>query len=829
METSELIATIETLHVDARERGLFFQTCEDESLCGPKITIGGRPLLSFGSCSYLGLEHHRALVGTAHEMLRRYGTQFASSRGYLSAPPYPELEATLGTIFGGHAVTCQTTTLAHQAAFDVLLTEQDAMVLDHQVHYSVQRAATLARAGGATVELVRHEELERAVEVVRELAKTHRTVWFATDGITSMYGDLAPVELLQEILDVADNVRLYIDDAHGMSWCGKFGRGSILSRLPLTERMVVATSLAKAFGAGGAALVFSDPREKERVRMCGGPMVFSGPLQPPLLGAALGSARLHLTPELETLQARLADRVAYAKRTVLEAGLPLLVDNEVPIVFVRCGLPRVSAEVAQRLTDDGLYVNVSMYPAVPMRRSGIRCGITADHTHEDIDRLVASLSQHVPAVLAEEGVDREQLDRLFEKTAVSTRHRRGLAQLIAAHPTATDRADRRAPSVEVMELPPERLSVEVHSSIEAVDPLEWDRLLGARAHCSWASMQACERIFNADREASEHQQDYDYVIVRDGERPVAATVFTTGLLKDDMLMRTTVSEAVERRRMQEPYFLTSRATQAGTALSEGDHVFLERDGPWRAGLRRLVETAEDIRRTRGSEILLLRDIDRDDAVLESALLGEGLLAIPMPTTYELDVTWSDAEALVQGLSSKRRRRVARGVLELAKGTEVQIWEPGRPTERLYELYRAVASRGSRINGFALPSDVFEHLLTSKAWDVGAISQRGDPDRTPIACWAAHHHGDVYAPLIAGLDYDFLAPLQIYKQLLFQILERARQRGASVVRLGMTADLEKQRWGAAGKEVAVYGQSNAEYNASLLRQLVAEEGMGKAPA
>ncbi|MCA9610551.1 MAG: aminotransferase class I/II-fold pyridoxal phosphate-dependent enzyme, partial [Myxococcales bacterium] len=623
METSEIIDTIQVLHGDARRRGLFFQTCEDETLRGRRVTIGGQPMISFGSCSYLSLEHHPALIAGAHEMLDRYGTQFASSRGYLSATPYPELEDRLSEIFGGYAVTCQTTTLAHQAAFDVFLTERDAIVLDHQVHFSVQRAATLARAGGARVELVRHEELERAVDVVRELAPHHRTVWFATDGITSMYGDLAPVELLQEILDVADNVRLYVDDAHGMSWCGERGRGSILSRFPLNERIVVATSLAKAYGAGGAALVFSDEAERERVRLCGGPMVFSGPLQPPLLGAALASAKLHLTPELDELQAQLAERVAYANRRVIEAGLPLLVDNEVPILFIRCGLPRVSAEVAQRLSQDGVYVNVSMYPSVPMRRSGIRCGITVTHSHEDIDALVAALQRHLPAVLAEEGVSREELDRLFEKTAVSQRFdkaHRGLAELVASHAEhGAIRFD--GTGIREVEVDPAGLTVERHSSIEDVDREEWDRLLGDRAHCSWAAMRTSEQLFHPGNERAEHRWSYDYVIVRDpSHRPLAATVFTTSLQKDDMLMRSRISEAVEERRTEDPYFLTSWVTQAGTGFSEGEHVYLDRRGPWRAAVSRLIEVGHEIQLERGADMLMLRDLDAEDAELSGTLL-----------------------------------------------------------------------------------------------------------------------------------------------------------------------------------------------------------------
>ena len=132
--------------------------------------MNGQEMLSFGSCSYLGLELDPRLIEGDCDAARRFGTQFSCSRGYLSAPHYQALEASLDQIFGAHALVAPTTTLAHQAAFDALMSEKDAIVVDHQAHQSVHQAANLARVRGAHVELIRHEELERAEECVRALA-----------------------------------------------------------------------------------------------------------------------------------------------------------------------------------------------------------------------------------------------------------------------------------------------------------------------------------------------------------------------------------------------------------------------------------------------------------------------------------------------------------------------------------------------------------------------------------------------------------------------------------------------------------------------------------
>ena len=295
MEMSQILTTVEAIHQDAQRRGLFFQTCADEELKGRQIRIGGRDLVSFSSCSYLGLERHRAVIDGVHDAVERYGVQFSTSRGYLSAPLYGALEEDLSTLMGATALVTPSTTMAHMIALPVLATEKDAIVLDHQAHHSIHMGANQARAGGATVDLVRHDQLDRACEVVARLAKKCRTVWFATDGVFSMYGDLAPIDTLRRILDVAPNVRLYVDDAHGMSWAGQHGRGSFLHRFGMSDRIVLATSFAKGFGAGGGCLVFPTLAEREKVRLSGGPLVFSGPMQPPMMGAVHASAQLHLS------------------------------------------------------------------------------------------------------------------------------------------------------------------------------------------------------------------------------------------------------------------------------------------------------------------------------------------------------------------------------------------------------------------------------------------------------------------------------------------------------------------------------------------------------
>jgi 7-keto-8-aminopelargonate synthetase-like enzyme len=585
MEASERNATVDSIHQEAIQHGIYFLNPDDQELHGRTFVLRGRELLAFASCSYLGLEHHPELVEGVIRSVRRYGTQFSATRGFVSAPSYAELEALLSELFGGHALVCSSTSLGHQAALGVLATEKDAIVLDHQAHYSVHQAAALSRTAGCHVEVVRHGELERALEIIQRLAPQHRTVWFGVDGVYSMYGDTVPVDLLAQALRIAPNVRLYVDDAHGMSWMGKHGRGSFLTRMDFSERIVLATSFAKAFAAGGACLLFATEKERQFVRKTGGPLFFSGPMQPPMLGAAIASARLHLSEEIYEHQARLQERVRLANRLIREAGLPLLVENETPIFFLRLGLPRLAFKVARRMMDEGIYVTPSVYPTVPMRRGGIRLSLTAGHTLEDVTRVIEKLAVHIPAVLAEEGLTVDDVDEEFRNALPGAsgsggRARSSLQELlrrfmfdkesVEPEPAVTGRSPVEGS---------EHLIVERFTSIQQVDKALWNSMLGTVGFISWDSLVMQERVFSGPSEP-EHTWQFLYVLIRDqAGRVLAAAPFTVALCKDDMLMREEVSRRVEERRKQDAYFLSSRALMLGTLLSEGNHLYLDRSGP----------------------------------------------------------------------------------------------------------------------------------------------------------------------------------------------------------------------------------------------------------
>jgi 7-keto-8-aminopelargonate synthetase-like enzyme len=356
---------------------------------GRWLELDGRMLLNFGSCSYLALERRPELRAGTTSAVERYGTQFPFSRAYLSCGLYRELEVLLEEITGRPVVVTQSTTFAHLAALPVLVGENDAVLVDQFAHASIQ--AALSSLPAVPVRTVRHGHIDQVEPLLASLSSAHDRVWLLIDGLYSMLGDCAPYGELEELLARFPKLHLYIDDAHATSWTGTHGRGQALMHLGHHQRVAVVLSLNKAFSAAGGVLALPSRGLARLLRYVAAPLMFSGPIPPPMLGAAVASAELHLSDELPALQAELAARIDHTLARAEALAVPLATRHRTPIFFVPCHSSGHLIATVRKLWLAGFYVCPSAFPAVPVNQPGIRFTITLHNQRDDIDAFLAAL------------------------------------------------------------------------------------------------------------------------------------------------------------------------------------------------------------------------------------------------------------------------------------------------------------------------------------------------------------------------------------------------------------------------------------------------------
>jgi Acetyltransferase (GNAT) domain len=346
----------------------------------------------------------------------------------------------------------------------------------------------------------------------------------------------------------------------------------------------------------------------------------------------------------------------------------------------------------------------------------------------------------------------------------------------------------------------------------------------------WSGLQTFEQVFandSAEHAAPEESWRFDYVLVRDldrGGRPVAGTFFTTALWKDDMLSSAELSAEVEKLRADDPYRLTSRLVAMGSLLTEGDHLYLDRDADWRAALRLVLAKARAVEEETGASGVTLRDLPDEDAELHEFLVAEGFARIPVPTSWERDVDFRGDEEFLASLTSRPRHHQRTKVLALEGAYKVSIAEgggserlPAAELDHLYRLYRNVHSRNLELNVYPLPRRVLDAIAGNPGWEIVTLRLLDGPDE-PVAFVVQHVGPRHVQPLFLGLDYDYVASHGAYQQALWQSVRSAQRLGVERVLFGMAADRHKARFGARPQRQWAYVQTTDTYNSDILDQL-----------
>ena len=130
-------------------------------------------------------------------------------------------------------------------------------------------------------------------------------------------------------------------------------------------------------------------------------MTFAGPIHPPTLGAAVASARIHLSPEHGEMRRRINTQIDLVATQMARHRLPVVSWARTPIWLVRVGDFDRVLEIARRMLADGFYLNVSGFPAVPVGQAGLRFTHTLRNTDDQIVDMLDRLAHHVRDVVGE--------------------------------------------------------------------------------------------------------------------------------------------------------------------------------------------------------------------------------------------------------------------------------------------------------------------------------------------------------------------------------------------------------------------------------------------
>lgn len=792
---NNFIDTVDDVLSGAKKEGVLHLYAEDQSLTGRTIQIKGKKMFHFGTTGYLGLEQDVRLKQAAIEAIDNYGTQFPLSKSYISHPLYAELEEKIEKMYGIPPIITKNSTLGHLAVIPTLIRDEDGVIIDHQVHWSVQNACQLLKLRGIPVEMIRHNQLQMLEDKIKNLSNRCNKIWYMADGVYSMYGDYAPITELLQLSQKYSQLHLYFDDVHGMSWKGKNGTGFVFDSIKtLPENIVVVGTLSKTFGASGATVFCSNEKLRNKIKNFGGPLTFSAQLEPASVGAAIASATIHLSDEINSLQQDLAHKIQYFNELLQKAELPILSQNDSPVFFLGMATPLTAYNFVHRLFKEGFFLNLGIYPAVPIKNTGIRITLSAHNQKEDIKALADAIEYHFPKALEETN---NSLIKIHQAFGIQTK-------------------------IKIKAGKKSDLYCQEKNTIKAIDAKLWNKLMGTQNLLDYEGMLYLESCFSTHKDIT-NQFDFYYYTIRDqNDEVILMTFFTFGIWKDDMLTTESVSRQLEEIRKSNPMYLTSKILSMGCLFTEGKHYYDQPKHPQaEKALQLLLDVVEEKYNALQADRLILRDF-KEDNHWNKSIQNQGYFKINMPDSCILqNEPWSTYEEFADSLSSRSKKHFKKEILAYENHYHVAIKQQLSDEEmkRAHQLYKNVQAHNLAINTFPYTIEIFENMNNCKNWEFIVLSLKAQQELSFVGIMFCYKNTpNAYVPELIGMDYNWAKEYHLYRQLLFQTIKRANQLGISNIDFGLSATFEKRKLGASIIPKVAYIQARDNYVLELLNTL-----------
>ncbi|ALL13242.1 serine palmitoyltransferase [Caulobacter henricii] len=345
--------------------------------------IDGRPTILLGTNNYLGLTFDAESIAASVKAVQERGTGTTGSRiANGSFEAHVELEQALAKFYRRkHAMVFTTGYQANLGVLSTLVGRGDHLILDADSHASIYDGS---RLGHAEVIRFRHNDPEDLYKRLRRMKDLPGERLIVVEGIYSMIGDTAP---LKEIAAVKRELGGYllVDEAHSMGVLGENGRGLAEQEGVEDDVDFVVGTFSKSLGAIGGFCV-SNVDDFDVMRVVCRPYMFTASLPPAVVSSTLVALkRLEEMPELRHRLMANA-RQLYDGLTALgfQTG-----PTASPIVAITMPDQERAIGMWNALLQNGVYLNLALPPATPDSRPLLRTSVSAAHTPEQIDKVLA--------------------------------------------------------------------------------------------------------------------------------------------------------------------------------------------------------------------------------------------------------------------------------------------------------------------------------------------------------------------------------------------------------------------------------------------------------
>lgn len=370
-----------TRSLEVKQAGFYPYFRPISSAADTVVTIHGREMIMIGSNNYLGLTTHPKVKEAAIAATKKYGAGCTGSRllnGTLDL--HVELEERLAKFMQKEeALVYSTGMQTNLGTISSLVNKGEYVIIDRSVHASIVDGCRLSFGRTVKYEHNNMDDLERTLANL-DLDAPKLIV---TDGVFSMEGDIAELPRLVELAKKY-NARVMVDDAHSIGVLGATGAGTA-EHFGLTNGVdITMGTFSKSFASIGGFIV-GDAEVVEYVKHFSRTMIFSASIPPSSAASVMAALEiLQNEPERRERLWKITHRV---HRELKGLGFDLGT-SQTPIVPVLIGDEMQCFQFWKMLTENGIFANAAIPPAVAPGQALIRTSYTANHTDAQIDRVL---------------------------------------------------------------------------------------------------------------------------------------------------------------------------------------------------------------------------------------------------------------------------------------------------------------------------------------------------------------------------------------------------------------------------------------------------------
>ncbi|KAK2745234.1 serine palmitoyltransferase component [Myotisia sp. PD_48] len=360
--------------------------------------------LNMSSYNYLGFAQSEGPCADAvEEVIKKYGISSVGTRSEAGTQDlHVEVEDLVANFVGKEASMVFSMGFGTNASIFSALVSRGCLIISDELNHASIRFG--ARLSGASIEMFKHNDVKALEKKLRESIsqgqpRTHRPwkkILVVVEGLYSMEGSMCN---LPGVLALKKKYKfnLFIDEAHSIGAIGPRGRGICdYFGVDTKDVDILMGTVTKSFGANGGYIA-ADKIVIDKLRASNAAVFYGEAPTPPILAQISTSLRI-ITGELipgegeERLQ-RLAFNSRYLRLGLKRLGFIVYGNDDSPIVplllFNPAKLPAFSHEMLKRK----ISIVVVGYPATPLVTSRARFCVSAAHTKDDIDRLLAACDE----------------------------------------------------------------------------------------------------------------------------------------------------------------------------------------------------------------------------------------------------------------------------------------------------------------------------------------------------------------------------------------------------------------------------------------------------